>query len=332
MKIQSLTILLCLLFSCQKQAKNTQVVEAGEPEVSMSDNESIEVEGIVYFSTDYGQSWANHSTDIAKEAFLTDIASTENELAIATKQHGIYQYDFASKQWHLIPSQPTTSRDIDALWLVGKKMLAGTQGDGVFLSNDSGATWKSANDGLEDLTIRKMVDTGDKIYIGTNAGLYSSDQDNIHWKKEYGYDGLQVNGITFFDHQILIGTNKGAFKATIGQSNWQPIFPERSFHNISVAKGLVYGMIYNELYASNDQGTNWFNDQTGMPPYKYSFQVVEAGENVLAGQWDGIYKKEIGLNWVKWSNGLPPNIPITEMRVLNNGILVAASSAWYQMN
>lgn len=171
MKIWHLTILLSLLFSCQKQAKNNQTAEASEPELSIPDNEPIQAEGIVYFSTDYSQSWANHSTGIAKEAFLTDIASTENELAIATKQHGIYQYDFASKQWHLIPSQPTTSRDIDALLLVGKNMLAGTQGD-------------------------------------------------------------------------------------------------------------------------------------------------------------GIYKKEIGLNWVKWSNGLPANIPITEMRMLNNGILVAASSAW----
>ena len=82
------------------------------------------------------------------------------------------------------------------------------------------------------------------------------------------------------------------------------------------------------LFASTDDGETWYNDQAGIPKGMYTFQLVQTSNYTLAGQWDGIYKKDITSNWVKWNNGLPTKIPITELKG-NENFLVAASSGWY---
>lgn len=50
-------------------------------------------------------------------------------------------------------------------------LYAGTNGNGVFRSQDGGASWRDRNEGLADLTIRALlVDRAGTVYAGTAAG------------------------------------------------------------------------------------------------------------------------------------------------------------------
>jgi hypothetical protein len=75
------------------------------------------------------------------------------------------------------PTPGVTS--IQAVWVSGGRIYAGTFGQGVFVTDDLGATWQSFNEGLvggfldTQLFISDLVVRGDSLYAATaGAGVY----------------------------------------------------------------------------------------------------------------------------------------------------------------
>jgi hypothetical protein len=108
--------------------------------------------------------------------------------------------------------------------------------------------------------------------------------------------------------------------------------PDYSLHGISSDNKNIYALVYSELYISDNKGSTWVSAQNGLPKKKYTFQIAAKDNTILAGQWDGIYRKNEFGAWSRSENGgLPDSIPITEMSVYKN-IIIAASSAWSAQN
>jgi len=296
-----------------------------------SDKQTNAIAGIVYFSDNNGMSWENKSECLPEDVFLTDIAVSDQWLGVSTKQNGIFLFDSEKNNWKNTPKQPPTSADTDALFFFKNEWYAGTHGDGVFVSSDKGKSWKAINQGLGNLTVRKFAEIDNRLYAGTNDGLYLLDEKAQKWRLEYGNGMLQVNGIIRYDHEIYIGTNQGVFKSVTSQNRWEHVLTNYSLHNIGLADQTLYALAYNELFASKDKGNTWYSAQRGMPAGKYSFQLLQKDHFVFVGQWDGIYLNDRFQNWKPFHKGIPPNIPITEMNVYQNR-LIAASSSWTKRN
>jgi ligand-binding sensor domain-containing protein len=281
--------------------------------------------GIVYFSFDNGQTWVNRSRGLPDNIFLSDMTVNNDFLALTTKNNGIFTFDFSIKEWKALKSIPTESDEINALYFHQNKLFVGTKNNGIFISSDRGLNWADYNEGLQNLTIRKLIVIEDKFYVCTNGGLYFYDKLSKKWKLEYGHASLQVNGIKELNGEIFIGTNQGAFRRKNNQ--WEQIMTNRSLHNISSDKKNIYAMTYSELFISSDNGTTWHSDQKGMPVGMYTFQVIEKDKTVLAGQWDGVYVKTTNQGWVLSNRGLPFNFPVLEI-VSASDFIVAGSSQW----
>lgn len=281
--------------------------------------------GIVYFSTDNGQTWENTSAGLPDNIFLSDIAVAPGLLGLTTKQHGIFLFNFAKSEWSTLATIPTTD-EIDALCFHQSKILVGTKNNGLFISSDGGKTWASFNRGLKNLTIRKLTYLEQKVYAGTNGGLYVLQESTNQWIPEHEENGLQVNGMRALDGDLYAGTNRGLFKKSKGGQDWKQIMPGRSLHNLGVDRKNIYALTYSELFISDDKGASWKSDQAGMPP-KYTFQVIEKDNTLLAGQWDGVYIKHGLLGWALSNQGLPKDFPVLELVVSGNTI-VAGSSQW----
>ncbi len=295
--------------------------------VTATTGRSETARGIVYRSVDTGTHWTDISDGLPGELFLTDLAVSDELLAIATKQHGIFLFDSPGNRWRAVPSRQVTTSPVDALVYYHQHLFAGTGRAGVFTSADLGKTWQAINQDLGNLTIRTLKVINDKLYAGTNGGLYSWNEARHRWIAEYEMPALQVNGITGLDGEIYIGTNSGVFKATEGQKNWQPLLTRRSLHNISSDGKMVYAMVYNELMVSTDKGASWKSLQSGLPPTLYTFQIIPNGNTVFAGQWDGVYVKDslLGASWRLASNGLPEKFAVTEMAVYKNNLIATSS-------
>ncbi|MCD9016030.1 WD40/YVTN/BNR-like repeat-containing protein [Parachryseolinea silvisoli] len=283
--------------------------------------------GIVYFSTDNGRTWENTSAGLPDDIFLSDIAAAPGFLGLSTKQHGIFLFNFAKNEWSALPTIPSAD-EINALYFHQGKILAGTKNNGLFISSDLGKTWVSFSRGLKNLTIRKLTDLEHKVYAGTNGGLYVLQESTNQWIPEHEENGLQVNGMRALDGDLYAGTNRGVFKKSKGGQDWKQIMPGRSLHNLGVDRKNIYALTYSELFISTDKGASWKSDQTGMPP-KYTFQVIEKDNTLLAGQWDGVYIKRGLQGWALSNQGLPKDLPVLEL-VVNGNTIVAGSSQWSQ--
>lgn len=298
-------------------------------DIPLINNSVQETDGIIYFSYDNGLTWENKSEGLPSTTSigLGGIAVTGNKLALISKDSGLYYFKTRENKWILIPTdKQLLESNVGALIFYNDCIYAGTQTNGVFYSKNDGKTWTTLNIGLENLTIRKFAEIENKLYAATNSGLYFYNDLLHHWELEYGTGTLQVNGITAFNGSIYIATNQGAFASPIGKKEWKKIFSNGALHNINSDNKALYAMVYNELFSSYDKGHSWQNIQSGLPAQLYTFNVVKIDNTLLAGQWDGIYRKDKETeSWKFSSNGLPEKLAIANIQVYNKIIVVSGN-------
>ena len=334
MRIFVVVLIIVLSNSCNDQPSRPveAISKAPISDHGKDDEPSTNDNGIIFFSFDNGDSWENKSIGLPEGIFLTDIATSDELMGISTKQNGIFLYDFQANIWRSGTNKPPTPNNLDALIFFNDRLFVGTENAGIFISDIQGQSWKPYNKGLEDLTIRKFAVVNNKLFVGTNGGLYSLNEKENRWILEYGERTLQVNGITGLDGEIYIGTNQGLFKTSNGQKSWKNVMPNRSLHNISSDENTVYAMVYDELFSSTDQGNTWKSIQKGLPDQLYSFQVAKKDRAIMVGQWDGVYKKKgsyklsfANSEWESSSRGLPSKFAVTEMMTYKNIIVIGTT-------
>jgi ligand-binding sensor domain-containing protein len=250
-----------------------------------------------------------------------------NKLALLSKDSGLYFFNATRDKWISIPTvRQLLGHNAGPLLFFRDHLYAGTQTGGVFYSRDEGKTWRQLNTGLHSLAIRRFAEVGNKLLAATDSGLYSFNEFTGQWELEFGNSSLQVNGITALAGHIYIATNQGAFVSSTGKRDWKKIFSKGALHNISTDDQALYAMVYNELFSSSDRGNTWQSVQHGLPAQLYTFNVVKSGDWLLAGQWDGVYRKNRGaLRWEYSGRGLPAKLAIVNMQVYNRIIVVSGS-------
>ena len=75
----------------------------------------------------------------------------------------------ASGQW--VQTNGPYGCDVGTLVVRGNTLLAGTR-SGMFWSSDSGGNWIATNYGIDTLGVATIVMIANKIYIGTDSGIF----------------------------------------------------------------------------------------------------------------------------------------------------------------
>jgi hypothetical protein len=284
--------------------------------------------GIVFFSFDNGNNWKNASSGIPEKVSigLDGVATSDRFLGVATKEYGIFIYDFKDSIWVNTTTEPQMiDGNIGAFTFFKNAMYVGTQYKGIFYSKDNGKTWITQNNGLSNLIIRRFLEVENKLYVCTNDGFYSLNEKSNTWELAYGNNAIQVNGASIFKGNFYLATSTGVYTKNEG-NNWKNVLPNHSVHNISSDNGRVYAMTYNELLLSSNDGILWQNAQDGLPKDLYTFNILNQNNVAVAGQWDGVYSKtDFDFKWKKSSKGLPSNFAVTNLKSFN-GILVITTS------
>ena len=331
MKLLALTSMLCLMQWLPLASSGFQPKTFYNTQLSTVRELPADNKGIVFFSSDNGATWKNTSSGLPADAKigLGAIAVGEGVLGVTVRNHGVYLFDVKLNRWKSIPTQENIIAANPAALIFHKHTIyLGTQHAGVFASKDNGKHWQYIRTGLISQTIRRFAEIDNKLYAGTNAGLFSYNEKKQQWEQEYGNNTLQVNGMAVAGDYIWMGTNQGAFFTPKGRSDWKQVLVGRPLHNISAVGNTVYAMIYNELFVSTDVGTTWKSIQQGMPHDFYTFNVVASQGTVFAGQWDGVYRRdEQKQHWENYGSGLPPKFALTNMKLYNGFIIVSGSEA-----
>ena len=203
-----------------------------------------------------------------EHGIIISLLSSQNKLFVGTLSDGLYSYDYISKKWvHLFQDKKTVnlfgSKAIYSINASEKGDLwLGTKGDGVFnydpISKKINRYTKKH--GLPNNVIYGILtDKNKKLWVSTNAGLSSFDNETNSTKNFTLADGIQgsefnvgayhkrndilmfggINGVTWFDQ-------------TKDSSN--PFSPETHITNIRVLNENISDKPNNEIIVTNQKG------------------------------------------------------------------------------
>jgi uncharacterized repeat protein (TIGR02543 family) len=264
--------------------------------------DSSNEEGL-YRSTDYGATWeklpVNAGVDWSAGNYIAvDPNGTDPDIIYFASYQSVFKSTDGGTNW---AEYSVTPSSITSLLLDRHNtqiLYAGTQGEGVLKSADSGVTWSKMNNGINALH-----------FVG----------DSPH--------GLEIDK-TNHDY-IYAGSINGGYRSTNGGSSWEKMgHPSGSVLALLThpgAPGVVYSYHNSlEISTSNGSSGSWQRAE-GFPGNFSRGDIGIAADNpdiIYVGTWGfhdeptGVYKTtNRGLNFTLMNNGLTTNTEIQTVTV-----------------
>lgn len=280
----------------------------------------------IYISTDNGHSWEPADTGFPRNATVNDFSAFGNALFAGTNADGVFVSHDGGWNWNRTGPGLQENVKVNAVASTQKAILAGTGQEGVFASVDTGRTWQPTSKGLTNLQIRRLAVDKDRVFAGTNGGLFVSEDHGNSWSHLTGTG--QINGITFLKGGIYVADLQGVILSRDGGRTWHRILTNEVPHNLSNDGASVFAMLYDGgVKKTADAGTTWISAQVGLPAdlRQYTFQILHVNGVLFAGQWPGIYiSSDRGASWSLISQ-LPPGQSITDLIQMGEETVVAGA-------
>lgn len=195
-----------------------------------------------------------------------DADSGKTEIYVGTYSGAVYEQIGGSQTWSLI--KRPCSYKISSLAVMKGVLYAAVLYAGVYQYDNQNKSWEQVdqNKGLDSLNIRVLRNVDDKLYAGTDVGIFEgydkNNADNDFWKAPVDKNNISGNGmprdgrvtaVTLggdSNNILYVGTDKGVFKSTDGGQNWQSLNDGLSLADRSI-KTLAYNKV---LYIATDTG------------------------------------------------------------------------------
>ena len=185
----------------------------------------------VFRSTDLGDTWVEKNSGL-RRPFTSDICidRARTTTLFAATEEGIFKSTDSGDHWALAGLRGLSVRTIVQNPDQSTSFLAGTEDDGVFFSNDGGATWTQKIAGLAHKTVYAIaVDPArpSRILLGTHGGgVYRSTDGGESWvQSSNGLNNPDVHAVVIVPSRtdtVFAGTlNGGLFRSTNGGESWE---------------------------------------------------------------------------------------------------------------
>ncbi|MDQ6938334.1 MAG: hypothetical protein M3140_11610, partial [Actinomycetota bacterium] len=204
-------------------------------------------------------------------------------VVVAGTDHGVYLTSDSGLHW--APAGLPTLR----VWAVGfdvhdpTHVFAGTDGSGIWVSRDTGATWAASSSGLTDKTVRSLAFGLDGIAAGTNHGVALSPDGSV-WH-DGGLDAYSISSLAIAANSpslvLVAATDRGdlsggyLFRFGTSGTSWQAL--QSGLPSAAVVTSVVAGPLSNSVtkrplvittskgaFRSADSGATW-TASTGVP-------------------------------------------------------------------
>jgi len=159
-----------------------------------------------------------------------DIAfgNTKETILLLATLKGLFQFDLENQALTKIPL-PEYQNKINAVLYdpISQKILVGTE-IGVFISSDSGKTWKSKIEGLPQSPTNVLARNQTRLFCGTRTGLFVSENKGKNWTKcngVYPIDITTVRANPFNANQVVAADSVAnyLFRSEDGGIFWEAI-------------------------------------------------------------------------------------------------------------
>src|SRR5262249_56184347 len=94
---------------------------------------------------------------------------------------GGFRFSDEGEKWREGNAGLPPNPNIQSIVTNGATLWAATFGDGVYTSNDRGASWRAVNNGLANRFVNKLFLSGATLYAGTDGGVFRSTNGGGGW-------------------------------------------------------------------------------------------------------------------------------------------------------
>lgn len=183
-------------------------------------------------------------------------------------------------------------------------LYAGHSTNGVFKTNDGGATWMVVNNGLTNKNVNNLCLYDSSLYAATTGGVFKTSNGGASWTAvNDGLTGnaLKVQNLYSYGGSLYIGTGDGVFKISDGGNGWQTVSNE--LKNLVVKSlcsdgvSLYAGTNDSGVYKLDVNGESWtaVNDGLTGDALKLKVQNLYLYNNLLyVGTGNGVFKRSDG--------------------------------------
>jgi photosystem II stability/assembly factor-like uncharacterized protein len=228
----------------------------------------------LYVTTDNGDSWHARGSGLPSAGALTALVFAPGPAALfaGDATHGVYRSLDAGNTWTAVTQGLPAGAGIDALLWQERagRLFAAVHGGALYVSSDSGRRWARGDTGLPP-GVQALAalprpnsagsnESGETLYAGTGAGIYTSVDGGAHWSAAAG-QGAPRGGILALAVSADVpgalyagasGSNGTVYRSPDGGRTWQVLAPGLS-HAITSVLALKASDGHETVYAGAGQ-------------------------------------------------------------------------------
>ena len=283
----------------------------------------------IFKSEDYGKTWRQINDGLVSVNVTNLVMSKHDPNKLyATTTDGIYKTTNGGESGWIkisnnLPQITFTCIRIDEN---DPNVIYAGSFNGVFESTDDGIHWKNitgANFKNRFILPNSMQKIGDKLLVGTEIGLYVSDNEGKSWQeKNNGLENLCIHSVfAKNESEFYLGTTEGFYRSSDGGDSWQRFCDGLNgaeisslaidnlgalyiaFENAGIYKSTNKGSFWEDM--NFDQGCCFINDIKISRENAIFFSAVMPFDSLRLESPKIVVKSEdSGLTWVRADSGL----------------------------
>jgi hypothetical protein len=312
MKAKHILILTAALALCSSGFCQTDSVQTGS-------NRPSQLETGVFLTTDQGETWKPADTGLPKDSKVSGwVVARNNSIFLASVNYGIFKSS-DGKSWSSCGAGLPKGALPSTIAIHDNVLFVGSYGKGVFSSNDYGNTWKTSGNGIDDLAVHCFYSQDNKLFAGTDRGIYTSENYGISWTHVTGT--MHVNEFREADGVLFASTNHGALRSEDRGKNWSWAWSGSPLFALATDGGKVFSLgEANRIYGGQITDQKWFMPDVFLS--SYTFRITPASPPILLPPWKNVFRS-LRENRPFENTGLPVDMSFDNLLVTPFGILVA---------
>jgi photosystem II stability/assembly factor-like uncharacterized protein len=231
--------------------------------------------GWVYNSKNVGDNWTRYRDGFNNRRIHdVEVDPCNKDTVYAGSVAGLYRTDDNGKSWYVVSDEGLVVNSVVLHAARPNRIILGIEGDGVYVSNDRGATFNRSSDGLRNLRITTIAPDPfekNRVYAavafgGAASGIYRSDDAGRTWEKASHNALPEVLSLVIAseadaDLKFIAGTEKGFFWSNDGEEWTQSepsSFPIRVQKVVRFNRSRAFAATVEGVFTTRDGGKNWY--------------------------------------------------------------------------
>lgn len=293
-----------------------------------------------YYTTDNGANWISVKT-IDTEHFLNKILVSNGKIIVTSSGGNFESFDNGASWTFNIDG--IRGQRIGEFAASDAELFAGSKGNGIFRSSDSGGSWTEINSGLDapnSHTINGIVALDNYVVIATSGGIYKSNDNGGNWVRKLDPGTNKSTGTLDYSNGVFATSvaGTGIYLSTDMGETWATaptagLNTQTNYLSILIQdQKIVVGSASGELFASSDLGQSWA--VITIPGGYYNYNDIEYIDGTLyvATHRDLWTSSDFGQNWSPFLTSNSNTDQDIKKVILGEDIVYAATTSGIQVS